>query len=81
MLNYVENSAKIKFIATRKIQIDEEIGWDYTPKVVEYSTSSDEMEATEYSSNVSKISDADERKKILKGLGFKETSYSLWFRI
>ena len=25
------------------------------------------------SSNVSKISDADERKKILKGLGFKQT--------
>ena len=58
MQDFIENSAKIKIIATRKIQIDEEIGWDYT--------------AASYSSNVSKISDADERKKILKGLGFKK---------
>ena len=67
MLNYIENSAKLEIIATRKIQINEEIGMDYT--------------AASFSSNVSKISDADERKKILKGLGLKETSNSLLFRI
>ena len=67
MLNYIENSAKLEIIATRKIQIDEEIGQDYT--------------AASFSRNVSKISDADERKKILKGLGLKETSNSLLFRI
>ena len=37
--------------------------------------------AASFTSNVSEISDADERKKILKGLGLKETSNSLLFRI
>ena len=62
MQDFIENSAKLKIIATRKIQINEEIGWDYT--------------AASYSSNVSKISDADERKKILKGLGFKKKNFN-----
>ena len=66
-LNFIENSAKLEIIATRKIQINEEIGMDYT--------------AASFTSNVSEISDADERKKILKGLGLKETSNSLLFRI
>ena len=65
MLKHIENSAKIAIIATRKIQIDEEIGFDYTAG----------------RGNVAKISDADERKKILKGLGFKKTSNSLLFRL
>ena len=66
-LNFIENSAKLEIIATRKIQINEEIGMDYT--------------AASLTSNVSEISDADERKKTLKGLGLKETSNSLLFRI
>ena len=61
MLKHIENSAKIAIIATRKIQIDEEIGFDYTAG----------------RGNVSKISDADERRKILKGLGFKNVQKCL----
>ena len=61
MLKHIENSAKIAIIATQKIQIDEEIGFDYTAG----------------RGNVSKISDADERKKILKGLGFKKRQIHL----
>ena len=61
MLKHIENSAKIAIIATRKIQIDEEIGFDYTAG----------------RGNVSKISDADERRKILKGLGFKKGKFTM----
>ena len=54
-LNYMEASAKLDIIATRKIKIDEEICQDYTAASLQ----------------VSKISDVDERKKILKGLGLQ----------